>query len=88
MTLQFHTLCTHSEHIQGMSSTVHLLVHHLVSNILEWIVMKFDIGDLYKSCYEVNSGLCLNTFMFPLHETEEFYHSSKKLHIIQNIVLE
>jgi hypothetical protein len=41
-----------------------------------------------QSCYELNSGSCLNTFMFPLHETEEFYQSSKKLHVIQNIVLE
>jgi len=39
--------------------------------------MKFDTGGLYKSCYEVNSGSCLNTVMLPLHEAEEFYQSSK-----------
>lgn len=50
--------------------------------------MKFDIGDLYKNCYEFNSGSCLNTVMLPLHEAEEFYQSSKKLHIVQKIVLE
>ena len=50
--------------------------------------MKFDIGDLYRSCYEVHSGSRLNTIMLPLHEAEEFYQSSKKVHIVQKIVLE
>jgi hypothetical protein len=48
--------------------------------------MKFDIGDLYKICYEVNSGSCLNMVMLPLHEAEEFCQSSKKLHVVQKRV--
>jgi hypothetical protein len=50
--------------------------------------MKFDIGDLYKSCSEVNSGSCLNTVILPLHEAEEFCQSYKKLNIVQKIVRE
>jgi len=50
--------------------------------------MKFDIGDLHKSCYKVNSGSSLNTVILPLHEAEEFYQSSKKLNTVQKIVLE
>jgi len=71
-----------------MSSTVHLLVHTFIFQYTRMDCDEFDIGDLYRSCYEVNSGSCLSTVVPPLHEAEEFYQSSKKLHIVQRIVLE